>query len=180
MPKIYTKTGDDGTTQLLSGRRVAKYHIRVEAYGTVDELSSHLGFLRSLDLTNEIKTQIIDIQRVLFNISGLLACDQGKHLNLLKEVENKDIETLEKLIDQMTEVVGPLTQFVLQGGQQEVGYIHVCRTVARRAERCIVKLSHNEKIWNNIIVYINRLSDFLFTLSRFVAFQKKFEQIQAK
>jgi len=180
MPKIYTKTGDDGSTQLLSGKRVAKYHIRVEAYGTIDELSSHIGYLRTLNLEENIKNDLISIQKTLFNISGLLSCDSGKFLEMLEKVKPQEIEYLEKKIDEMTDLVGPLTKFVLPGGQTEVAYIHICRTVARRAERNVVKLSHNEKIDNTIIVFINRLSDYLFTLARYVAKQKNFEQIFAK
>lgn len=180
MPKIYTKTGDDGSTQLLSGKRVAKYHIRVESYGTIDELSSHIGFLRSLNIEDELKTDLIQIQRTLFKISSLLACDGGKYLEILDKVTQEEVENLEKKIDQMTDIVGPLTKFILPGGQTEVAYVHVCRTVARRAERNIVKLSHNEQVDRLIIIYINRLSDYLFTLSRYVAKQKNFEQNLAK
>ena len=180
MSKIYTKTGDDGSTQLLSGKRVAKYHIRVEAYGSIDELSSHIGFLRSLEIEDNLEKDLIDIQRILFNISSLLACDGGKFLDMLEKVKQEDIDFLEKKIDEMTEIVGPLTKFILPGGQKEVAYIHICRTVSRRAERNIVKLSHTEQVDKSIIVYINRLSDYLFTLSRYVSKQKQFEQNFAK
>lgn len=179
MPKIYTKTGDKGTTSILSGKKVPKYHIRVEAYGNVDELTSFVGLLRSLDIPDEIKDELITIQQNLFYISGLLACDDDKHRDILTPIEYSQVELLEKSIDKMTEIAGELKHFILPGGQQEVAYAHVCRTVARRAERRIVELADNEKIFDNIIIYINRLSDYFFTLSRYIAHLKGFEQLKA-
>jgi len=180
MPKIYTKGGDKGTTGLLSGTRVPKYHIRVEAYGNIDELSTFIGLLRSHDLTEELKNELFEIQNVLFHISGLLACDQGKHMNILTPVEDESIEYLEKAIDKMTSEMEPLKNFIIPGGQKEVAFAHVCRTVARRAERRIVKLADNEEIAQNIIIYVNRLSDYFFTLSMYIAKLKDFKQPFAK
>jgi cob(I)alamin adenosyltransferase len=176
MAKIYTKGGDKGTTQFLSGKRVPKYHIRIEAYGNIDELTSYVGLLRSFDLSQQIKQQLLEIQQVLFNISGLLACDEGKHLKLLTQIKETDIQHLEQAIDQMTAELEPLRKFIIPGGQQQVAYAHICRTIARRAERSIVKLSDSEKIDQHIIIYINRLSDYFFTLSRFIAKLKNFKQ----
>lgn len=176
MRKIYTKGGDKGTTQFLSGKRVPKYHIRVEAYGSVDELTSHVGYLRSLDLPEDLKAELLDFQQILFDISGLLACDQGKHMRLLNPVKDSSIEQIEKAIDRMMDQLPPLTKFIIPGGQPEVGYAHICRTVTRRAERAIVRLADNEKIKENIIIYINRLSDYFYTLSRYISKIKNFEQ----
>ncbi len=176
MAKIYTKGGDNGTTQFLSGKRVPKYHIRVEAYGNIDELTSFVGLLRSFELSVNIKSQLLEIQQVLFNISGLLACDQGKHLKILTKVSNDNIKLIEQSIDKMTEKLEPLRKFILPGGIQEVAVAHICRTIARRAERSIVKLADVENIEQNIIIYINRLSDYFFTLSRYIAKIKNFEQ----
>ncbi|MEA3451748.1 MAG: cob(I)yrinic acid a,c-diamide adenosyltransferase [Bacteroidota bacterium] len=180
MAKIYTKGGDKGTTSLLSGTRVPKYHIRVEAYGMVDELTSFIGLLKAYNINDEIKSELTEIQQILFNISGLLSCDKGKHLKILTSVADESIVFLEKSIDKMSAQLKPLTKFILPGGQKEVGYAHVCRTVARKTERRIVELADKEKIEQNIIIYINRLSDYFFTLSRYISMQNNFEQTNAK
>lgn len=176
MQKIYTKGGDKGFTQLLGGKRVTKYNIRVEAYGSVDELTSNIGFLRSLKITNEINLELVNIQHILFNICGLLACDSDTYMNILKPVTDESIVFLENSIDKMTNELPPLIKFVLPGGQMEVAYCHICRTVCRRAERNIVKLSDNESVDSKIIIFINRLSDYLYTLSRKIASDFQFEQ----
>ena len=180
MNKIYTKGGDDGSTSLLSGKRVPKYHIRVDAYGIIDELSSNIGFLRSMDISDILYKELIEIQQILFDISGLLACDEGKHLKILNPIKNESIVFLEKSIDEMTKKIPPLKKFILPGGQTEVAFAHICRTSCRKAERRIVELAEKEQINNNIIIYINRLSDYFFTVSRIIAQEKKFEQISAK
>ncbi len=176
--KIYTKTGDKGKTSLLSGERLPKYHIRVEAYGNIDELTSFVGLLRSLDIDEDIKSQLVEIQRRLFDIAGLLACDKGKLTDKLRKISTSDVEFLEKKIDYFTSKLPPLKAFVLPGGQYEVSICHICRTVCRRAERSVVKLADTEEIDNNIIVYLNRLSDYFFVLSRYIAKSKNFEQIK--
>jgi cob(I)alamin adenosyltransferase len=180
MSKIYTKRGDKGTTQLLSGDKVPKYHYRVEAYGSIDELTSYIGLLRSSDLKAEIKSELLEIQQILFDISGLLACNKGKHLKLLRSIKNEQIEFLEKSIDKMTNEIGELKHFIIPGGQKEVAYAHICRVTARNAERKIVYLADKENIEQNIIIYINRLSDYFFTLSRYIAKLKNYEQAIAK
>jgi len=180
MKKIYTKAGDDGTTQLLSGKRVAKYHLRVEAYGNVDELTSHIGFLRGLKITEKINSELIYIQHVLFDISGLLSCDSGKHINILNAVTEESIIFLENSIDKISNELPQLKKFILPGGQMEVAYCHICRTICRRTERIIVKLADNETIANNIIVFMNRLSDYFFILSRKIAKDNNFEQTTVK
>lgn len=180
MSKIYTKGGDNGTTSLLSGKRVPKYHLRVDTYGIIDELSSNIGFLRSLDISDKLCQELPAIQQVLFDISGLLACDEEKFLKILNPLEDKTIEILEKSIDLMDEKLPKLKKFILPGGQIEVASAHICRTICRRAERKIVELSEKEPVDKNIIIYINRLSDYFFTLSRMIAYEKGFEQTIAK
>lgn len=180
MSKIYTKGGDEGTTSLLSGKRVAKYHYRVEAYGNVDELSSNIGFLRGLDISEEIKQELACIQQTLFDIMGLLACDQNKYIDKLNKVEDTSITFLEKSIDKMTATLPELKNFVLPGGLMSVGSAHICRTICRRAERRIVKLADMEPVDTNIIVFINRLSDYLFTLTRKISQESNFEQTTTK
>jgi len=180
MSKIYTKGGDKGITQLLSGKKVPKYHIRVEAYGTIDELSSHIGFFRSMDLPDDLYIELLDIQQILFNIAGLLSCDEGKYLNILHPVKNSSIEQIEKTIDRMTNELEPFKNFIIPGGQKEVAYAHICRIVTRRAERNIVKLADTENIYDNILIYVNRLSDYFFTLSRYLSKIKGFKQPIAK
>ncbi len=176
--KIYTKGGDKGKTSLLSGTRVPKYHIRVEAYGTIDELTSYIGLLRAADIKSEYKDHLIEIQRRLFDISGLLACDKGKFIDKLNKIENKDIEFLENNIDKIQENLPPLRAFVLPGGQYEVALAHICRTISRKAERRIVELADKETIDTKIIIYMNRLSDYFFVLARAIAKDKNFEQLK--
>ncbi|MBN2892017.1 MAG: cob(I)yrinic acid a,c-diamide adenosyltransferase [Bacteroidales bacterium] len=180
MSKIYTKGGDDGTTSLLSGKRVSKYHPRVEAYGNVDELSSNIGLLRGHNISEEIKQELQCIQQTLFDIMGLLACDQGKYVDKLNPVEDSSIQFLEKSIDKMTAKLPPLANFVLPGGIIEVGMAHVCRSICRRAERRVVEFADMEPVESNIIIFINRLSDYLFTLTRKIAQDAGYEQIKTK
>lgn len=180
MSKIYTKFGDKGYTQLLSGKVVPKYSIRVESYGTLDELSSYIGFLRALDVSETTKQILIFIQKKLFVIMSILACDDSEILNKLDKITQNDIENLEKEIDRMTDEIGPLKEFILPGGEKTVAFIHICRTVTRRAERIIAKLSHTSNLFPEIIIFINRLSDYFFVLSRYEAYLKNFEQLKAK
>ncbi len=179
MSKIYTKTGDTGTTSLLSGKRVKKYDIRVTAYGNVDELSSYLGLLRGYNISENTKEDLIKIQRVLFNIMGLLACDDKKFESKLKPVTDTEITFLEKTIDEMSKDLPPFKYFILPGGTVEIGMVHICRTVCRRTERKIVELTDQTPINNNIVIFINRLSDYLFALSRKIAKDTNFEQTKA-
>ena len=174
--KIYTKGGDKGYTSLFSGKRVPKNHTRVEAYGTIDELSSFVGLLRSGSINQQYKEVLIEIQRRLFDISALLACDEGKFLHKLRKITDEDIQLLENQIDILTEKLPPLRDFILPGGEQDVATTHICRVVARRAERKIIAITKNENIDNKIIIYINRLSDYFFVLSRAIASDKGFEQ----
>lgn len=167
--KIYTKTGDDGTTALFGGDRISKDHLRVEAYGTVDELNSFLGVL--IDQLNEaeIKTFISSIQHVLFNLGSVIATTDDRMLAKLPKLLDTDIEALEKAMDAYERDLEPMTNFVLPSGQAQVSAAHVCRTVCRRAERCLVRLSHTETVSEDIlrgIKLLNRLSDYFFVLAR--------------
>ncbi len=176
--KIYTKTGDKGTTSLLSGDRVPKYDERIEAYGTIDELNSFVGVLRSVNLNSEDKEFLIKIQHHLFNIGSLLSLGDKEVKFKVPEITEKDIQEIEQEMDKLDNYLPKLKSFVLPGGEQSVAYCHVCRSVCRRAERLIIKLSTKHKISKELIKYINRLSDYFFLLSRKIAYEKGFEEIK--
>lgn len=162
--KIYTKTGDKGSTSLLNGKRVAKYHPRLHAYGTVDELNSWMGMVRDYAV-GDLVEEIVAIQETLFSIGSHLAVE-GEASFKLPEIPANSIEKLEKAMDKMDASLPELRSFVLPGGHPAVSHCHVARTVCRRAERHIVELSEEHKVDEFIIKYVNRLSDFLFMLSR--------------
>lgn len=171
--KIYTKTGDSGTTSLFGGTRVPKDHIRIESYGTVDELNSHIGLIRDQEVGVHYKDILIEIQDRLFTVGAILATPPEKEVLKSGELRLKklgiiesDIELLENEIDQMEELLPPMTHFVLPGGHTTVSYCHIARCVCRRAERLAVHLNHNEPINEFTITYLNRLSDYLFVLAR--------------
>ena len=165
--KIYTRTGDDGTTGLIGGSRVKKYNIRLEAYGTVDELNSYIGLIRSMQ-TDEHTDHVLDIiQNKLFVIGANLATEES--IDLIKKqlpCKKTDIELLETEMDEMNASLPELRNFILPGGCQASSFCHVARTVCRRAERHIVELAENKEVDANLIKFINRLSDYLFVLSR--------------
>jgi cob(I)alamin adenosyltransferase len=165
--KIYTKTGDDGTTGLVGGNRVKKYDPRLEGYGTVDELNSCIGIIRSYDIPEEIKNLLIQIQNKLFNIGSRLASDEkGEAYTANLSIKDEDIKVLEKAIDEFEAGLPELTNFILPGGELSVAQCHMARTICRRAERRIVEFSEETPIQPEIIKYINRLSDFFFVLAR--------------
>jgi cob(I)alamin adenosyltransferase len=171
--KVYTKTGDKGTTALFGGTRVPKDHARIESYGTVDELNSHIGLIRDQDINKHYKEVLIEIQDRLFTVGALLATPPEKEVLKNGELRLKklsiieaDIEFLEQEIDNMEEALPPMTHFVLPGGHTTVSYCHIARCVCRRAERLSVHLSHNEPVSEITIKYLNRLSDYLFVLAR--------------
>lgn len=168
--KIYTRTGDDGTTSLIGGSRVKKYNLRLEAYGTVDELNSYIGVVRSMQPDEHTDKILEQIQNKLFVIGGNLASDGS--LPIVRQqlpCKIEDIEILEKEMDTMSTVLPQLTNFILPGGCQASAFCHVARTVCRRAERLIVELSEKSEVDANLIKYVNRLSDYLFVLSRKIA-----------
>ena len=176
--KIYTRTGDDGTTGLIGGSRVKKYNIRLEAYGTVDELNSYIGLIRSMQ-TNELADKTLGIiQNKLFVIGAHLATEDS--ITLIKKqmpVVKPDIELLEQEMDRMNSELPELRNFILPGGCQASSFCHVARTVCRRAERRIVELSEKNEVAPNLIKFINRLSDYLFVLSRKVSLDQKAPEI---
>ncbi len=165
--KIYTKKGDDGKTALIGGDRVSKHHARVDAYGTVDELNSHTGLLRAVCKNEVVKIALADIQDRLFTLGSYLASAAGSRM-ILPDLFSSDIETLELEIDKMTEGLPELKNFVLPGASLEGSQAHVARCVCRRAERLVVMLNDMEETEPLIIPYLNRLSDYFFTLARFL------------
>lgn len=165
--KVYTRGGDKGLTSLVGGQRVSKANVRLESYGTVDELSSHLGLLASMLSEGEDKTMIQRIQNCLFNVCTNLATDQ-EHTPLYPSAHlpEGEIQRLEQEVDTMMAMFPERQGFILPGGTPAAAQTHVCRTVCRRAERCIVALSEEAKVSPEILQYINRLSDYLFVLAK--------------
>ena len=167
--KIYTKKGDTGTTQLIGGTRVPKHHVRIESYGTVDELNSFIGLLRDQDITENHRVNLIEIQDRLFTIGSSLASDPEKSKMKIPGLSEGDVLFLEKEIDKMDEVLPEMKSFVLPGGHTTVSYCHLARCVCRRAERLATHLSEIDFVEPLVIKYLNRLSDYLFVLSRMLA-----------
>ncbi|THD65788.1 cob(I)yrinic acid a,c-diamide adenosyltransferase [Robertkochia marina] len=182
--KIYTKTGDTGTTALFGGDRVPKHHIRIESYGTVDELNSWIGLLRDQDIDRETKDILIEVQNKLFTIGAILATPpekatlkSGKDRLNIERISNEDITFLEKAIDKMDAELPVMTHFILPGGHPIVSYCHLARTVCRRAERRATHLYENEPFEEVVIRYLNRLSDFLFVLARKLTLAHNAEEV---
>jgi cob(I)alamin adenosyltransferase len=171
--KIYTKTGDDGTSGLIGGTRVEKFDDRLEAYGTIDELNSWLGLIRTGQYENEVDEILGFIQHKLFDFGSHLATDQLSEKILLQSVcEITDIERIELEIDRMQNQLPELKNFILPGGFANAAYTHIARTVCRRAERRITLVSKHEDIQKNVLVFVNRLSDYLFVLARYINMKK--------
>ena len=164
--KIYTKKGDSGKTSLIGGTRVPKHHLRIESYGTVDELNSYIGLIRDQDISAQDIEALLEIQDRLFTIGSHLATDPGKSKMVLPELLETDITFLENEIDRMDDLLEEMRSFVLPGGHTAVSYSHIARCVCRRAERIAVQLAEESEVDEKIISYLNRLSDYLFTLSR--------------
>ena len=180
--KIYTKTGDKGLTSLIGGTRVSKSHIRIDSYGTIDELNSFLGLCIDSINDEKSKTVLKEIQDRLFTIGSSLACDPDKEpLMKLPDLKDTDINFLEKEIDGMNEVLPVMKSFILPGGSVAVSHIHIARCVCRRAERICVAMQENELFIDvKVVQYINRLSDYLFILARYIAHISKVEEIPWK
>ncbi|WP_282179558.1 cob(I)yrinic acid a,c-diamide adenosyltransferase [Maribacter stanieri] len=183
--KIYTKTGDDGTTGLFGGTRVAKHHIRIDSYGTVDELNSWLGLIRDQKIDPIYQQQLITIQEHLFTVGAILATDpekevlkNGKERLKIAKVGTTEIEFLETSIDQMDGQLPQMTHFILPGGHTTVSYCHIARTVCRRAERISTLLYQSEPFDKNVLSFINRLSDYLFVLARKLSYDLQAEEIK--
>lgn len=164
--KIYTKTGDKGQTSLIGGTRVAKHHQRIESYGTVDELNSWIGVLRSSDIEKQSIGMLAEIQDRLFTIGSSLASDPERSKMKIPDLKEEDIILLEKEIDRMNEELPEMRSFVLPGGNKTAAFCHIARCVCRRAERHSTELADSEFVHELVIKYLNRLSDYLFVLSR--------------
>ncbi|TSE10658.1 MULTISPECIES: cob(I)yrinic acid a,c-diamide adenosyltransferase [Aquimarina] len=183
--KIYTKTGDKGTTALFGGTRVPKHHIRIDSYGTVDELNSHIGLIRDQKIDELSKQVLIKIQDKLFAVGAVLATDPEKailksgqkRLNI-PTISIEDIELLENEIDRMNESLPPMTHFVLPGGHQTVSFCHIARCVCRRAERLATALYEISPFEEATLQYLNRLSDYLFVLARKLSHDLRAEEIK--
>lgn len=170
MMKIYTKTGDKGSTALIGGKRVPKNHPRIEAYGTVDELMAFVALLRDQAEVDEYwKSVLAEVLDRLMSCASILAADCDDCQVRIPSIPDSDIEFLERQMDEMDSQLEPLTSFVLPGGHQVVSLCHVARTICRRAERLSIQLSETTQVPQNLIMYLNRLSDFFFMLSRYSA-----------
>ena len=186
MTKIYTKTGDKGKTSLFGGQRVSKADVRVEAYGTVDELNSAIGVavaqtqiskLKSQNYNLNLKTELQKIQNDLLDIGSALATISTIRYTLNARRLNNRVGDFEGLIDEMTEKLPELRNFILPGGGKSGSLLHLARSICRRAERRVVELSEKEKVDENILKYLNRLSDLLFTMARFINYKEKKKEI---
>ena len=178
--KIYTKTGDKGETSLIGGTRVPKYHERIEAYGTVDELISYIGLIRDQSIDEHTKTVLIEIQDRLMTCASILATDCEDCKVKIPELYKDDIEMLEREIDGMEKTLQPLQSFILPGGHSTVSFCHIARNVCRRAERNSIKVQNQFKNSEKVIQYLNRLSDYLFVLSRKLSLDLKAKEIPWK
>ena len=183
--KIYTKTGDKGTTALFGGTRVPKHHIRIDSYGTVDELNSWIGLLRDQPVDEFTANTLIHIQDRLFTLGAILATDpekailkSGKERLNIPKVTEEDIKRLEQEIDQMNTALPPMTHFILPGGHPAVSFCHITRCVCRRAERMATQLYENEPFDERVLKYLNRLSDYLFVLARKLSHDLKANEIK--
>ncbi len=176
--KIYTKKGDKGITSLFGGKKVPKYHIRVEAYGSIDELNSYIGLLRDQSIDESIKTTLLKIQNELFVIGSSLATPpeskilkSGKERLQIDKINMDQISFLEEEIDHMNETLPAMTHFILPGGHSIVSHCHIARNICRRAERRVVALSEESQVDDILLSYLNRLSDYLFVLARKLTFK---------
>lgn len=169
--KVYTKKGDKGKTGLIGGTRVSKYSLRIESYGTVDELNSHIGLIRDSVDDEELFGQLLIVQDRLFTLGAILAADPEKSKMQLPPLFEDDVIYLEKKIDEMDSQIEPMKTFVLPGGHPVVSCCHIARCVCRRAERLVVGLVQENPLDENVLPYLNRLSDYLFVLSRYLTKQ---------
>ncbi|MEI6865132.1 cob(I)yrinic acid a,c-diamide adenosyltransferase [Flavicella sp.] len=183
--KIYTKTGDKGMTGLFGGTRVSKSNLRIDSYGSVDELNSFLGLIRDQKIDKHTLDSIIEIQKNLFVVGAVLATPiekkilkNGKKRLANTKVTDEMILFLESEIDSIEETLPKITHFVLPGGHSTVSYCHIARSICRRAERLVVKISEYEEIEDSVLVYLNRLSDYLFVLARKLTFDNKATEIK--
>ena len=183
--KIYTKTGDKGTTALFGGTRVPKHHTRIESYGTVDELNSYIGLVRDQDIDPRSKEILIHIQNKLFTVGAILANDpekatlkSGKERLNIPKISEEDISLLEREMDVMNDSLPQMTHFVLPGGHTTVSYCHIARCVCRRAERLATLLNQHQSIDPLVLKYLNRLSDYLFVVARKLSHDLKVDEVK--
>ncbi|MCU0338644.1 MAG: cob(I)yrinic acid a,c-diamide adenosyltransferase [Spirosomaceae bacterium] len=177
--KIYTKTGDKGTTSLVGGTRVSKAELRIDTYGTVDELNAYIGLVRDQAIHNDTRRDFLKyIQDRLFTIGSILASEPDNRKHFIPDLHEEDITALETAIDDMNEALEPMRSFILPGGHQSVSFAHVARTVCRRAERLVIALNETEPVDDIVVRYLNRLSDYLFVLSRKMAQELGVEEIK--
>jgi cob(I)alamin adenosyltransferase len=176
--KIYTKTGDKGLTSLIGGTRVPKFHLRIESYGTVDELNSYVGMIRDQDIAEHDKELLKQVQDRLFTIGSSLASDPEKSKMVIPDLHLADIELLEQEMDAMNERLPELRHFILPGGNNAISFCHIARCVCRRAERLAVHLANESGVDEKVIIYLNRLSDYLFTLGRKIGNEQKIPENQ--
>jgi cob(I)alamin adenosyltransferase len=183
--KIYTKTGDEGTTALFGGTRVKKYNLRIDSYGTVDELNAYIGLIKDQNIKDATKDSLLKIQNELFTLGAMLATPpeketlkSGKERLNIPKVNSNSIQFLENEIDTMDSELPQMTHFILPGGHQAVSFCHVARCVCRRAERLCVELNDGEAINSDILKYLNRLSDYLFVLARMLSKQLQVDEIK--
>lgn len=182
--KIYTKTGDQGKTSLFGGTRVPKYHLRIEAYGTVDELNSYIGLIRDQKIDSHTTEILLKIQNELFTLGSMLATPpekeilkSGKERLNIPKITETSVELLENEIDQMNESLPPMSHFILPGGHTTVSFCHITRCICRRAERITTLLNDESTINPKILVYLNRLSDYLFVLARKLTIDNQAQEI---
>ena len=178
--KIYTKTGDKGFTSLIGGTRVPKSSLRIECYGTVDELNSHIGLVRDQDINATRRPLLKEIQDRLFTIGSSLAADPEKSKMKLPDLHDADVTLLEDEMDRLNVDLPELRAFILPGGHPAVSHAHVARCVCRRAERLAIHLGEESFVAELVVVYLNRLSDFLFVLSRTMAHELGVEEVTWK
>lgn len=164
--KIYTKTGDEGYTALFGGTRVSKADLRINTYGTIDELNSYLGLLRDQEVNKNKLEELVEIQDRLFTIGSILATEPDNTKVKIPSLQESDVIFLERKMDAMDELLEPMRFFVLPGGHASISFGHVARTVCRRAERLVIELDAHEKVDALVLKYLNRLSDYLFVLCR--------------
>lgn len=183
--KIYTKTGDKGTTALFGGSRVPKYHLRIESYGTVDELNSYIGLIKDQKIDDLTRKALLKVQTDLFTLGAMLATPpeketlkSGKERLNIPKIDDSSISFLENEIDNMNTVLPQMTHFILPGGHQTVSFCHIARCVCRRAERLSAALHDEEGINPNVLMYLNRLSDYLFVLARKLSLDLNAEEVK--
>lgn len=176
--KIYTKTGDKGFTSLIGGTRVPKHHLRIESYGTVDELNSYIGLIRDQDIEGHDKEILKQIQDRLFTIGSSLASDPEKSKMIIPDLHIADVELLEQEMDAMNGQLPELRHFILPGGNNIISFCHIARCICRRAERITVHLAEESIVDEKVNIYLNRLSDYLFTLARKIGNERKIPENQ--